>query len=81
MEFVERQELMATITQIKKHGNSHYIMIKRELCRKYNLKHNDFLLLEEVEIEKDAIGKTMTLRYGENAEVNAFIIKKNNLHL
>ena len=72
---------MAVILRVVKQGGSLYICVKQELCKKLNLKHGDFVAAELVELEKDAIGKTYTCRYGEEAEPNSLLIKKNDIKL
>lgn len=69
---------MAIILKVKRIGNSNFICLVKGICKKFDLKHGDILVLEEVEIEKDILSKTLTARYGEDIDANGLILKKNN---
>ena len=70
---------MVHILKITRMGTSLHICMKKEICKKLGLKHGDTMLLEEVEIESNVLGNSLTARFGDDVNVNALMMRKNNV--
>ena len=72
---------MAIIIKVKKKGNSIHFCMRKEICRNIpelrNLKHDDELVVEAIEVSKDLTSHTATIWLG-NDTPNALIIRKNS---
>lgn len=72
---------MAFVLNVRRQGTSLHICIKQEICKRLGLKHGDVVIAELTEVEKDALGKTLTAHYGDEIIPNSLIIKKDGIKL